>query len=357
MKIESSNVTMVSEHLSSVEIQEEQGRVRLTDTSEQISSIQAQEVKRGESSTGTSEQSQSKKDITLSSIIIEQVNFSSFTKDEAILLRDISSSLIDHINHFRSTKYESSESELKYSKTTVRNQLIGQVFDSKNSESMNLSMMNRVTRRTEGERLSYNVDGIVKTKDGQEIDINIALNLSRDFIRNYDKGIIFSDPLVINYNASTAQLSNTKFAFDIDTDGLPDQISMLRSGSGYLSLDYNGDGKINNGSELFGTKSGDGFADLAMYDDDKNNWIDENDAIFNKLRIWVKDPNGEDKLLGLGEVGVGAIYLVNSNTEFTLTNETGVAGQLKQSSIFIKENGDVGIIQNIDHALKEKKQA
>jgi len=333
MKIESSNIIMASEHLSSIEIQEEQRRERLTDASEQ---------------------NKSEENITLSSIIIEQVNFSSFTKDEAILLRDISSSLINHISRFRSAEYEISESELKYSKTTVQNQTLGQVFDSKNGEPMNLSLMNRVIRKVEGERLSYDVNGIVKTQDGQEIDINIALKLSRDFIRNYDENLVFSDPLVINYNASTAQLSNTKFAFDIDTDGLPEQISMLRSGSGYLSLDHNGDSKINNGSELFGTKSGDGFADLAMYDDDNNSWIDENDTIFNKLRIWIKDPNGEDKLLGLGEVGVGAIYLVNSDTEFTLTNETGIAGQLKQSSVFIKENGDVGTIQNIDYALKEK---
>jgi len=336
MKIESSNVTMVSEHLSSVQIQEEQ---------------------RAKNSANISNQNQNKEDITLSSIIKEQVDFSSFTKDEAILLRDISGSLIDHISRFRSSEYESSESEFNYSKTTARNQSLGQIFDSKNSGSMNLPIIGQVLKKEEGERLSYNVDGIVKTKDGQEIDINIALKLSRDFIRNYDKNLVFSDPLVINYNAQTAQLSDTKFAFDIDTDGLPDQISMLRSGSGYLSLDRNGDGKINNGNELFGTKSGDGFADLASHDNDKNNWIDENDAIFNKLRIWIKDSNNEDKLLGLGEVGIGAIYLVNNDTKFTLTNETGIAGQLKQSSIFIKENGDVGIIQNIDYALKEEKKA
>lgn len=42
-----------------------------------------------------------------------------------------------------------------------------------------------------------------------------------------------------------------------------------------LSLDQNGNGEIDNGTELFGTKSGDGFADLARYDLDYNGWIDE----------------------------------------------------------------------------------
>jgi len=335
MKIESSSIVMESEHLSSIQIQEE---------------------RRAERRANVPTESSSKEDITPSSIIREQIDFSSFNKDEAILLRDVSTALIDHISRFRSVQNGSTEIELQYTKTTPQKPSIGQVFDSTKMQPMNINLFNQVINKVEGERLSYNVDGIVKTQDGQEIDINIELNLSREFIENFDESLVFSDPLVINYNASTAQLTNTKFAFDIDSDGLDDQISILRSGSGYLSLDRNSDGKINDGSELFGTKSGDGFADLALYDGDNNGWIDENDAIFNKLRIWVKDSNSEDKLLALGEVGVGAIYLVNSDTEFTLTNDAGVAGRLKQSSIFIKENGDVGIIQNIDHALKEKSE-
>ena len=66
---------------------------------------------------------------------------------------------------------------------------------------------------------------------------------------------------------------------------------------------------INDGNELFGTKSGDGFKDLAKYDKDRNGWIDEADDIFDDLRIWTKDEQGNDKLLTLKEAGVGAIYL------------------------------------------------
>jgi len=334
MKIESSSINMSSEHLSSVEIQEERV-AKMTEIRRQ-------------------EREEKEKSITIRQLITERVDFSGFTKDEAILLRDISTSLINHIKIYKSGNDMSSKTELRYSSATVNETSKGQVFDSSNAQPMNVSQLGRVVDRREGERLSYSVAGIVKTKEGQEIDIDIELNLSRKFIRDYDKNLQFKDPLVINYNASSAQLTTTKFAFDIDTDGIEDQISILRSGSGYLSLDKNSDGKINNGSELFGTKSGDGFADLALYDNDSNNWIDENDTIFNKLRIWVKDINGEDKLLALGEVGVGAIYLNNSETEFTLTDERGdVAGRLKQSSIFLKENGDVGTIQNIDHLLKE----
>ena len=54
----------------------------------------------------------------------------------------------------------------------------------------------------------------------------------------------------------------------------------------FLALDLNGDGRINNGSELFGALSGNGFADLAQYDSDANGWIDENDEIFQRLKVW-----------------------------------------------------------------------
>jgi hypothetical protein len=45
------------------------------------------------------------------------------------------------------------------------------------------------------------------------------------------------------------------------------------------------DGRVNDGRELFGPITGDGFAELAAYDDDGNNWIDENDGIYDNLSI------------------------------------------------------------------------
>ena len=91
---------------------------------------------------------------------------------------------------------------------------------------------------------------------------------------------------------------------------------MLSKGSGYLALDTNADGIINDGSELFGTQSGNGFKDLLSHDEDGNGWIDEADSIFQKLKIWTMDENGVSTLLDLAEAGLGAIYLGYENTEF-----------------------------------------
>ena len=104
---------------------------------------------------------------------------------------------------------------------------------------------------------------------------------------------------------------------------------------------------------MFGTKSGNGFKDLAEYDSDHNGWIDENDEIFDDLRVWTKGPNGEDRLVSLLESDVGAIYLGYTDTEFTLNNfeSNEVNGMVRSTGVFLKESGGVGTVQHVDLAL------
>ncbi len=150
-----------------------------------------------------------------------------------------------------------------------------------------------------------------------------------------------------------AALGEQNFRFDLDSDGKLDTISFAAPGSGFLALDINENGSIDDGSELFGPKSGNGFNDLAAYDSDGNSWIDENDPIYNKLRIWSMDTSGALKLEALGKVGVGAIYLGNVETSYRLLNNTNQErGTLARSGIFLNENGTAGTIQHVDLAVK-----
>ena len=126
----------------------------------------------------------------------------------------------------------------------------------------------------------------------------------------------------------------------------------LGRGSGFLALDKNEDGKINDGSELFGTKSGNGFADLKEYDSDGNGWIDENDEIFGKLKVWCKNDDGEDILMDLKEADIGAIYLGSQSTEFTLNGyDAATDGVLRSTGLFLRESGSVGTVQHVDVAV------
>ncbi|MDF2629304.1 MAG: hypothetical protein K0R39_3135, partial [Symbiobacteriaceae bacterium] len=120
----------------------------------------------------------------------------------------------------------------------------------------------------ETESLSFGAQGIIRTADGQEIAFSVELNMSRRYVEESHLRIRAGDaarpvdPLVINYSGAAAELTERKFRFDLQVGGEVEQIPFLRQGSGFLALDQNGDGKINNGSELFGPTTGDGFAEL-----------------------------------------------------------------------------------------------
>lgn len=212
----------------------------------------------------------------------------------------------------------------------------------------------------ENQSASFSTMGTVHTADGREINFNVNVGMSRSFQQTFSQELNLAsfqmcDPLVINLDTDVAELSDQTFYFDIDGDGEEDEVSRLDAGSGYLTLDKNGDGVVNDGSELFGTASGDGFADLAKYDEDGNGWIDEADAIWDKLQIWCKDDNGQDKLYRLSDKGVGAICLQNSATDFSLTGQTGqMKGAIRSTGVFLYENGNVGTVQHVDVAKYEK---
>lgn len=229
------------------------------------------------------------------------------------------------------------------------------------SSGSGMTVMQGVVSATymEQENTSFQTQGTVRTADGRELSFGLELTMSRSFMEttqfSYEtayQNAQFCDPLVINLDNEIAEVSDQKFQFDIDGDGILDSISNLNAGSGYLALDKNGDGVINDGKELFGTGSGDGFRDLSDYDSDGNGWIDENDEIWDKLLIWTKDENGKDRLYHLSEKGVGAICLQNRSTEFALnslqTNRTNAV--IRSTGIFLYENGTAGTVQHLDLA-------
>lgn len=206
----------------------------------------------------------------------------------------------------------------------------------------------------EHEQLSFKAKGTVTTADGREIDFKLQLKLNREYMSEESVSIragdaVLTDPLVINYAGPAADLTSTKFSFDLNADGTDDNISFVRPGSGILTLDLNNDGTVNNGTELFGPSTGDGFAELAAYDEDGNNWIDEKDSIFGKLRIWTKDTEGNDVLSSLKEKDIGAIYLQNISTEFNLKDtENQLNGQVASTGLYLNENGTPGTVQQVN---------
>lgn len=208
---------------------------------------------------------------------------------------------------------------------------------------------------TETEQTTFAASGKVTTADGREISFDLQLSMSRSYHEESNVSLRLgdaarkTDPLVLNFSGSAAQLTDQRFAFDLNADGSNEQINFVAPGSGFLVFDRNQDGKVNNGSELFGPGTGDGFIELAKLDGDKNGWIDESDAAFEQLQVWTRTSDGTEQLQSLASAGVGAISLSHVGTPFDIkTNANELQGQIRTSAIFLQESGAAGTIQQID---------
>lgn len=212
----------------------------------------------------------------------------------------------------------------------------------------------RTETYSETEQTQLAASGVIRTADGKEISFSLSLSMTRSYQETSSTSVRLGDarrtqdPLVVNFGGNAAQLSSQRFAFDLDADGRQENINFVAPGSGFLALDRNGDGRINDGSELFGGTTGDGFAELSRLDSDRNGWIDENDAAYEQLRVWTRDGGG-DRLATLREAGVGAISLAQVSTPFALKDANNqLLGQIRSSSVFLREDGKAGTIQQVD---------
>lgn len=207
---------------------------------------------------------------------------------------------------------------------------------------------------SEKEAIVFNTHGSIITADGKEINFSLDLKISRSYSKESNLSIragdaLKKDPLVINYSGRAVELTNTRFKFDLDSDGNFENIYFARPGSGFLALDVNDDGKINDGRELFGPASSDGFSDLAKYDEDRNNWIDQQDPIYAKLKLWSRDDNGRDYLVPLEEQGIEAIYLGRIATPFSLkTEQNELKADISSTGIFITRDKRAGTVQQLN---------
>ena len=208
--------------------------------------------------------------------------------------------------------------------------------------------------RYEFEKTSFSASGVIKTADGREIGFNLDLAMKREYLSETNVSLragdaVKKDPLVINFNGMAAELTDTKFNFDIDADGASEKVASLGAGSGYLAIDKNQDGTVNSGAELFGAKTGNGFTELAAYDQNRDGWIDEQDAVFSQLKVW---QGGSGGLTSLKDAGVGAINLASQQTPFALKDSNNqLLGDVKATGIYVKENGTVGTVQQLDLAV------
>jgi hypothetical protein len=220
-----------------------------------------------------------------------------------------------------------------------------------------MATVQRTETYQEFQSMSFSASGVINTADGRQIEIAMNVNMSYEFYSQNSSTIEqavqignLCDPLVINFDGNLPEFTDDRYSFDINIGGDMENIFMPTGGSGFLAYDKNGNGAIDDGSELFGATTGNGFAELAAYDGDGNGWIDENDLIFEALKIMSVDKKtGEFMMVSLKDAGIGAIFLGSVASNFELSNSNNeTQGIVRRNGFFLFENGGAGSIQHID---------
>ncbi|MHA4838946.1 beta strand repeat-containing protein [Sphingopyxis sp. MSC1_008] len=124
-----------------------------------------------------------------------------------------------------------------------------------------------------------------------------------------------ADPIILDL-AGDGYAFGASALFDMNADGVVDRVTWNSSSDGILAVDLDGNGTIDNGTEIFTPGFGGGnFANgteaLASLDGNGDGVIDANDAAFAKLLVW-QDDNADGvsdagELSGLADHGIASI--------------------------------------------------
>jgi hypothetical protein len=155
-----------------------------------------------------------------------------------------------------------------------------------------------------------------------------------------------ADPLLLDLDGNGIEVTEADSAqpFDMFGSGTPVAVTFPTAGDAFLAVDQNMNGRIDSGKELFGDQHGaaNGFAELAKYDQNLDQIIDSNDAVYKQLLLFGDlDADGTvrpEEFVPLSRADIAAIYLEYNDVSRALTDGNRIA----QSSRFVRNDGSTG---------------
>jgi hypothetical protein len=155
-----------------------------------------------------------------------------------------------------------------------------------------------------------------------------------DAVYRFGKGMLWSaegelDPLILDLDGDgieTLDRGSSGLRFDHNVDLFSETSGWLSGDDGFLVLDENKNGLIDNGTEMFGGNGVSGLGELATHDSNGDGKITVADVIWSELRVWRdldEDAVTDDgELFTLDAVGISGINLqatANDNKALALT--------------------------------------
>ena len=198
-----------------------------------------------------------------------------------------------------------------------------------------------------------------KHYDDAERYVKDLFDRAKNWLRRFD-------PLVLDLDGDGIETIgvNGAIVFDHDGDRVANGTGWISADDGILVIDKNGNGQIDDGSELFGDSNPDsvrglndppdlspGLIALRKYDANHDGLFDSQDAAFSVVKVW-RDLNQDGvsqgpELLSLAELGIQSINLTPTSTEDAAVGNGNV---IDSTGEFTRTDGTVGLFHDLQLA-------
>ncbi len=207
--------------------------------------------------------------------------------------------------------------------------------------------------RDHEQHLSYQVQGkFTLNEQALSLDYNLFISNKRTSYSAVEmSAAALKDPLIVQFGSQGLGNIKGQKDFHINQDNVIDELPIFAGDIGYLVYDKNNNQRADNGSELFGPTTGQGFNELTKLDSNNNGFIDAEDQQFAQLYIWQPNAkkNQTEQWLSLSDANIQAMSLSAVQTPFDFYDQQGeIQAQLRLSSFAITKEGYGRGVHQID---------